>query len=532
MITLSRLFCAFTLSLCLANNYVCVAAYADSKKDSRLQDAVNLINSSPKKAELLLKGIDKPAAYAYLAFIYMTKKLPIANRAGVVDSLMKKAATSSGISDGFALEEVGEEKNFQYHDLAKLLLHLRLICDASPESAPAAPCFIFKDYPREAFAAFGPRWGSRRDSFFDTTCDDKRLHAKLPLLHKFNEQNQDILGDPNSNCTGTIVYSHYRRMILADMQVKLAPKIFLAGKFQEEEAGGCNPQMTPFLEHWSNQELWNKIKLQKWRDAFQAAETELANYYVNDFGLTAQDAKKCANVALWHMASVYLSIFSSSTLEEQIGTPIYKCFSREKLTLDQMKSAMAGIEMSAEDATHALSLAILNNAHIEVIDELIKSHAVPDSEPPINALAGGESPLFSAVLRPDVVERLLKAGAPLHHKNMVGKTVLIQAVQYNALDTVKALLAAGANVNEGMAAADSEDASKANDTCFYNYSVGSRTPLMYACAFAGAPMINHLLDAGANKFARDSKGADAASYLKDNKLVSGVERESILARLK
>lgn len=509
MIPLSRLFCAFTLSLCLANNYVCVAAYADIKMDSRLQEAVNLINSSPKKAELLLKGIDKPAAYAYLAFIYMTKKLPIANRTGVVDSLMKKAATSSGISDGFALEEVGEEKNFQYHDLAKLLLHLRLVCDASPESAPAAPCFLFKDYPREAFAAFGPRWGSRRDSFFDTTCDDKRLDAKLPLLHKFNEQNQDILGDPNSNCTGTIVYSHYRRMILADMQVKLA-----------------------FLEHWSNQELWNKVKLQKWRDAFQAAETELANYYVNDFGLAAQDAKKCANVALWHMASVYLSIFSSSTLEEQIGTPIYKCFSREKLTLDQMKSAMAGIEMSAEDATQALSLAILNHAHIEVIDELIKSHAVLDSEPPINSLSGGESPLFSAVLRPDVVERLLKAGAPLHHKNMVGKTVLIQAVQYNALDTVKVLLAAGANVNEGMAAADSDEASKANDTCFYNYSVGSRTPLMYACAFAGAPMINYLLDAGANKSARDSKGADAASYLKDNKLVSAVDGKSILARLK
>lgn len=531
MITLSRVLCFFALSICLGN-VLGVPASAVSKRESQIQDAVNLINTDPKKAETLLKGIDKPSAYAYLAYIYMTKKVPVANRMQVIGALMKKAATSKFITDGFALEDMAEEKNFRYDDLGKFLLHLRLICDASADTAPALPCFILKDHPREAFAAFESRWGGRRDSFLNTTCDDKQLDAKLPLLAKFVNQNRDILGDPNPNCTGTIVYSHYRRMTLAEMRAKLAPKIFLAGKSQEEEAGGCNPLMAKFLEHWSNQELWNKVKLKRWHDAFASAESELATYYASNFGLNPTDAKKCANVALWHITSIYLSIFSGSTLEEQIDTPVYKCFSREHLTLEQMKNTMAGKELSPEEATQALTLAILNNAQIEVIDELIKLHAVADNEPPIDALSGGESPLFSAVLRADVVERLLKAGAPLNHKNMLGKTVLIQAVQYNSLDTVKVLLAAGANVNEGMTAADSEDATKANDTCFYNYSVGSRTPLMYACAFAGAPMINLLLDAGASKSALDSKGEDAASYLKDNKLVSSSEKESILARLK
>lgn len=512
------------------------ASLAGDTSPSMLQQAVNLIDSNPAKAEQMFKLSDKPTAYAYLAYMYFTNKVPVQNRAGTVDALMNKAIHSKLIDDTSAFgEEIDPQTKYHYDSLATLLKHLRMISDASYSTAPAAPVSIFKAHPREAFAAFDSLWGSRRDSYLETTWNRNSGIAKLPSVVKLIEIDSAILGDPPSSCTGTIIYAHLRRIALSDMKASLAPRIFLAGKSQEESEGGCDPDLGKFLTRWSNVELWNKVQWRNWNQLLPSAERELADYYVKEFGLSAADATKAANVALWHITSVYLSIFSSETLKEQVSSPIYQCFTRDQLTLEQMNVSLAGKTLDADEATAALSYSILNNAKMEVIEALIKNGAVLNPKPqeePVGAFEGGESPLFSSVLRPDVVSVLIKAGADVNYQNMVGKTALIQAIQYDALDTVKVLLAAGAKINEGMAPADGEGAGKANDTCFYNYTIGKRTPLMYACAFASAPLINHLLDSGAEKKARDSKGGTAESYLKDNKLLSDADRKALSARLK
>ena len=508
------------------------AAFGGDAAPSLVQRAVNLIASDPLKAEQQLKLSDKPSAYAYLAYLYMTNpKVPVQNRAQVIDSLMYKAMHSKLINDGSAFGDVDIAQKYHYDNLELLMNHLRLVTDASYDSSPAVPCFIFRDHPREAFRAFGPMWGSTRDGFFQTTCGTPAIE-RLGAVAKFRDLNKEILGDPGGNCTGTIRYGHYRRMILAEMMMSLAPKVYLGGRSQEEGDGGSQPDIAKFLEQWSNAELWNKRKWQAWNAAFPAAEKELADYYVKEFKLSAADAKKCANVALWNLTSVYLGIYSHETLKEQTTTRVYECFCREQLTLEQMNKALGEKKLDADEASKALGYAILNDAKIEVIDELIKAGARLNPEAFISVFQGSESPLFSAVLRPDIVASLLKAGANVNYTNMVGKTALIQAIQYDALDSIKLLLAAGAKVNEGMVAADSDAAGAANDTCFYNYSVGKRTPLMYACAFASAKTINHLLDAGADIKAVDSSKATAESFLKDNKILSSAEKQAITIRLK
>lgn len=519
------------LSTCLVV-FTAQAAQAGDAGPSFLQRAVGFISSDPAKAAQMLKQSDKPTAYAYLAYLYMTNKVKIPNRSQTIDALMSKAIHSKLIDDAGAFgDDIEEQTKYHYDNLGLLLRHLRCVSDASYSTSPDVPVSIFKEYPREAFEAFTSLWGSRRDSYLNTTWDRNESLKQIPGFEKLNDLNSEILGDPGSNCTGTIVYGHLRRIALAKMRVCLAPKVFLAGKSQEESEGGSDRQIKEFLEHWSNLELWNKTKWRKWNETFLVAEPELANYYVRNFALSPADAKKAAGVALWHVTSVYLSIFSGETLTEQICSPVYRCFTKEQLSLEQMNQALAGKKLTADEATEALTYAILNNSKLEVIDELIRLGANLNPVAAVGTFEGGESALFSAVLRPEVAERLLKAGANVDYQNMVGKTALIQAIQYDAFDTIKLLLAAGAKLNEGMFAADGDAASKANDSCFYNYSVGKRTPLMYACAFASAKVINHLLDAGADKKARDSKDANAESFLKDNALLSDAEKKAIVARL-
>jgi hypothetical protein len=90
---------------------------------------------------------------------------------------------------------------------------------------------------------------------------------------------------------------------------------------------------------------------------------------------------------------------------------------------------------------------------------------------------------------------------------------------------MKILIAAGADVNQAMLAVDSEKA-KALD-CGYNYSVGSRTPLMYAAWFSSAPAINLLLEHGASKTDVDSNGEIALKYLAKNKVLKAAEKPAL-----
>lgn len=93
------------------------------------------------------------------------------------------------------------------------------------------------------------------------------------------------------------------------------------------------------------------------------------------------------------------------------------------------------------------------------------------------------------------------------------------------------LLAAGANIKASMNDVDESDDSKLRLDPEYNYRIGGRTPLMYATAFAGYPLIRYLLDHGAERAAVDSSGAKAEKYLTDNKLISKAERVELLNML-
>ena len=104
-----------------------------------------------------------------------------------------------------------------------------------------------------------------------------------------------------------------------------------------------------------------------------------------------------------------------------------------------------------------------------------------------------------AVVNPEVLTYLLNNGSDVDETNGFGKTPLMAAAQYNRLDAAQILLRRGAHVNATIWNGD-----LAND---------ARSPLMYAAANSSLAMIKLLLDAGADPFQSDTKGARAIDYL-------------------
>lgn len=510
--------CAIFLVI-IAINSICPSSVHAASNDP-LRSAVDLIDKNPKLAERkLLTLLARPTANVYLAYLYMSRKVTIAQAGKRIDALMNAAIAN--VSDQFALGEIDRSKHYHYKDMQMFLKHFRFITDAdgSPVTIPSS---IFSQYPAAAFEAFQPYWGSTRDSYLPIEWRKQDDIKELPVVSSFISTLEEMFGNPGSNCTGTIRYLYYRKQALALLEAGLAPQLFYANSKNKAEAFATQ-NLKNFLETWANEQLWNKQTWQQLNQQSQAAELPLAKFYQKRFGFRLDKAVAVARAALAGICLAYLDNYSIHTVNESRAGLVYQIFSRHQLSLDDMERQLGGKILTKEELAQALRLAILNDDGVEVINGIIKQGA---------PLAGGkEPPLFTAVMRPEVVSALLKAGADVNETNPIGKTALIQAAQFNASDTIKILLNFGADINHAMVKAGGEEAAAANSNCDFNYTIGSRTPLMYAAAFSGYPVIMYMLSKGADKSAVESEGATALKYLNWNKKLSKTERARLLQTL-
>lgn len=477
-------------------------------ENTRLQAAMKFFDSDPAQADKQLQALKSPSAKVFRAYLYFIKKVP-APTPSSVDNLMNQAIAEAKTKG--SLGEMDTDKKYHYKDLETLLTHLRFITDA--DGGPTIPASIFRYYPVAAFDAFGPAWGSSRDGWL-TVQDQPDLDVtKLPDVKDFVALLEELTGDPNDTCSGSIRSMYGRKQRLALMKASLGPTMFLPGS--KAATKGIDPELNDFMDNWSNEELWNKVKYKQYMLFKGKAQQALEKYYATRLQLTADKASECSKNAIETISAGYLSEYSHSTMQESRARPVYKLCTNPKVTVSDLENG----KLTPADFSDGLRYCILNNADVSTISWFISKGA---------SLAGGlEEPLFTAVLRPDVVDILLKAGAKATAANAVGKTALFQAIQFDSLESVKKLIAAGLKPSQTMVAVDSDAATEANSSCVYNYSVGSRTPLHYAAMFASAPVIQYLVDQGADVSAKDSAGETAATMIAKNKNLSQAEREKL-----
>jgi hypothetical protein len=132
-------------------------------------------------------------------------------------------------------------------------------------------------------------------------------------------------------------------------------------------------------------------------------------------------------------------------------------------------------------------------------------HDAPETEA-CAEFAGMDPLLHVAVASPKALAALLARAPDADLRDDIGKTPLMLAAQHDLLDSARLLLA-------HKAAVDATTFVPSDPRYGFALAHDARTPLMYAAASGSLDMIRLLLDAGADPYRADSKGARAIDYL-------------------
>lgn len=218
------------------------------------------------------------------------------------------------------------------------------------------------------------------------------------------------------------------------------------------------PAVFERLENWSLKGIGSYETFENHKKALLEVKGNLSGFYTNHFGW---DVRKSEDIAKKALEGLIVTGFS------------FPWHSHESMAgeTELRRSILAGDKISQ-----------IRFDYKRYKSELEKNGGNP------------ESLLTIAVKNPPALRYLLEQGLSVDRPNPFGKTALMYAVQYDNLEAVKLLLAAGADVNA--------ETHIPLDSCNYTIKTSGYTPLHYASRYASRNLVELLLDAGASPYAR------------------------------
>ncbi len=182
-----------------------------------------------------------------------------------------------------------------------------------------------------------------------------------------------------------------------------------------------------------------------------------------------------------------------------------------KNDINELRSYIYTKTPSLAELSLALRAALLSNASKEIIAELLNLGAQ------INE--GYESALFYALFSPENVKFLLSQGADVNYANSFGKTPLFYAAEFNQKPMVELLINNGANVNAVYINKNEKLALSGNvgeSTPYYITLCAlehtSKSVLMHAASYADTDILKLLVAKGADFKKVDDLGFNALDF--------------------
>jgi uncharacterized protein YecT (DUF1311 family) len=246
-----------------------------------------------------------------------------------------------------------------------------------------------------------------------------------------------------------------------------------------------------FLEAWSFQEPWSRREYLTLLELTGPAEASYSAYLQSAFGVSADASRLDAVRVVQALIGARIEIPNQFAVAQ---TQLY--FPSTALHQAIMRRDRAAFDSALADPQRPAN-------------PLVAVSPKPAHEVLSDALA-------DAIGWPYGLDRLLAAGADPNHGNEFGKTPLMAAAHFDRPDVVRRLLEAGAKAN----AATTEGAAVWMDAPKRT----GRTALMYAAENASPATIKVLLDAGADPGVKDSDGNDMTFYLERNPRFTKAER--------
>lgn len=516
-----------------------------------LAEWIEVIPADPDRAAARLRTLGTPTANAYLAYLYFTGKAKVPNPKAAIARLIDQALADVEVFDDHAFTSPARDHApFLYATLGDLLDDVRRISEVDRTGAAlddlwpfvSFPCWLVREHPHEAVHALGLGWGNRRDTpvglcrAYGSILDLDGVGRFVTLVDEIEEKRFDA-------CDGSIRFSIDRGKLLMDMVMSLAPRALLDD--EQALARHLGVQMRN-LEVWSNETAWKKNRYTALASEIPGVTARFAAHYERTFHMTPPEAERAARAAI---ATIFIRLFSDTNDEEDwrrldaatekmLGDQVYRAFTDRTLDVARTTSLLssspfAGAPTPPDRASgdekrpldRALQLAVVNGLPLDIIRLLLDRSARPD--------VGQDSALMLAVERPDVVRLLLDAGANPNHRNAFGKSALHAAAELDQPESVRILLDRGARANDAMKDFQSLCEEWSEKQLSINYCEiagetspeGKFTPLMYAARQASLPIIELLVQHGADVGAQAEHSRRAQDFIDGNDRLSKVDRE-------
>ena len=170
-----------------------------------------------------------------------------------------------------------------------------------------------------------------------------------------------------------------------------------------------------------------------------AAQQELSGMFA-DQGLTAEEAQLAASLLLHEtFARSMENLQQPEQLPQDLPAPFAHYLPRYAFAPEP-----GALEQGRQFAT--LHSVLLNGAPLNVVSDFV-DYETEVLGPALGQGPDGDTALMAAVANPDAVSLLLQRGFDPNAANAWGKTPLMVAAEQNQIESMRRLLAAGANVH-------------------------------------------------------------------------------------
>ncbi|MDI1447614.1 ankyrin repeat domain-containing protein [Polyangium sp. 6x1] len=335
------------------------------------------------------------------------------------------------------------------------------------------PCAVLLARPK-LLESTTPLFGGNRDNFLPRSgCSWGRGFVRgFPdrELNAYTSATEDADGHFYLNYGGTGRFGLAAALKLQEQTLLIDPK-----KFLDRPA----PAMAPY-ETWSYMTPESRVMFENLSRLAEDLEKKLVVHYQTR-GLDEKQAKHVAHVGLFEV--VWGAACGDAPPPRSL----------RKLVTDGAPAAEIRAFIEKGEHKDAARLAPFNKCAAHTGKDPLMHMAVLDPAAlPI---------LWEISVEPQEESELDLALDP-NEPNEFGKTPLMAAAQQNRVESARLLLERGAAVDRTTF--------KTRD---FKLGSDARTALMYAAARGSLPMIRLLLDAGADKYAADTKGRTALHYL-------------------
>jgi uncharacterized protein YecT (DUF1311 family) len=269
---------------------------------------------------------------------------------------------------------------------------------------------------------------------------------------------------------------------------------------------------------WSERNVPCKQLYRRLMPLISAAHAELAHNFEAGDGLKPDDARQASDLLI-----IVALARAAERLQEPAWTPPEIVGASYK---PRYAAAPKPGDLERGRAYGGLHSAVLNRASADVIDEWLSASRGKQPGAAIDSVTDGDTPLMAAVRSPDLLGRLIDAGADVNGRNAWGKTALMLAAQANQPDSVQRLLAAGAD-SQARTIPWHRDGAGGLDNA--EGSVPGHTALRYAAASARRELIETLwtLGGAAGLPVGGDAGPAVCLLLKDNPHLNAEDRAQL-----